>query len=148
MHSLIVQLGETPISENEFISEYDFEEGSFVGSVADYVSDEVDRQEYIRWFIDSLPSDYIKYDGQSIIFLPGFKVFYFKPRFEKLKKIVEELTLENFITGLSTYEISKLINHKYGFYVYEEYWRTFDDFVRELIEGVPYYIGGILDYHF
>jgi hypothetical protein len=148
MHSLIIQLGETPISEDEFISEYDFEGDNFVGSVADYVSDEVDYEEYVKWFVESLPSDYIKYDGQSIIFLPGFKVFYFKPRFEKLKRIVGELTLEDFITGLLTYEICELINDKYGFYVYNGYWRTFDDFVQELREGVPYYIGGILDYHY
>ncbi len=148
MHSLIVQLETELVPKDKFITEYDFEGDNFVGSVADYVSDEVDYEECVKWFVKSLPSDYIKYNGQSIIFLPGFKVSYFKPRFEILKKIVEELTLEDFITGLLTYEIGELINDKYGFYVYNGYWRTFDDFVRELIEGVPYYIGGILDYHF
>lgn len=154
MHGTIFQLEEKPLRfEEDFACEEDFYEG-FVGIIADYVSEDVDREEEINYFVTYLGKYGITYNSeeQSIIFPKGFKEEYFSARFFNLKKFVEELTLEEFSTDSTKVWILKnLINEKYGIYIYsrQSSWITFDEFVRyNLKEGQKYYIGTVLDYHF
>lgn len=153
MHNTIYQLEENKIKSEDFAKKEDFYD-DFVGSVADSVDDSLDRNETINEFIDSLKPYGIVYESyeQSIIFKKGFKEKFFKPRLEKLKKRIANLTLKDFIGDSNTlflYEIKNLIEEKYGIYVYtNKCWATFDEFVREMEEGKKYYFGSVIDYHF
>jgi len=154
MHSAIFQLEEKPLRfEEDFATEEDFYD-DFVGIIADYVSDDVDRDVEIQYFIKDLEKYGVKYNAkeQSIIFLKGFKEKYFEERFFKLKEAVQKLTFENFIKDApDVWEIKNLIDEKYETYIYsnESSWMTLNEFVRyNLKEGQKYYIGAVLDYHF
>lgn len=153
MHGKIFQLEEKPLRfEEDFVIEEDFY-NDFVGTIADYVSEDVDRNEEIQYLIEDLRKYGITYNAkeQSIIFLKEFKEKYFKERFEQLKEIVKCISLKEFIEEtLKVWEIENLINKKYGTYIYHnEIWISMDDFVREYMEeGKKYYIGTVLDYHF
>lgn len=154
MHGTIIQLEEKPLRfEEDFACEEDFYD-DFVGVITDYVSDDVDRDVEIQYFIKDLEKYGVKYNAkeQSIIFLEGFKEKYFEERFIKLKEAVQKLTFENFIKDtLEVWKIKNLIDKKYEIYIYssESSWMTLDEFVRyNLKEGQKYYIGTVLDYHF
>lgn len=149
MHSRIFQLSTRPISESNYITESLFYNG-FVGNIADYVSNDVDRDKDIEWFISTIEiygAEYNKAD-ESILFTRGFKEKYFEHRFNRLKKIISTMTLEDFTrSGVWVYEIEKLVDDKFGFYIYEGHLQTLDEFVRCLETEVAFYIGGIIDYH-
>jgi hypothetical protein len=153
MHSTIFQLEEKPLRfEEDWACEEDFYD-DFVGTIADYVSEDVDREEEINYFVKYLGQYGIIYNSeeQSIVFPEGFKAEYFSERFFKLKKIVEDITIEEFSTDSTKVWILKnLIEEKYGIYIYHKgSWKTFDEFIRyNLQEGQKYYIGNVLDYHF
>ena len=153
MHETIIQLEEKPLRfEEDFACEEDFYD-EFVGIVADYVSEDVDREEEIDYFIKHLEKYGIIYnsENQSIIFLEGFKTKYFSERFYKLKQIIEDITIEDFSTdNTKVWILKNLIDEKYGTYIYTKgRWETFDEFIRyDLQEGKAYYIGSVLDYHF
>ncbi|ERM91233.1 hypothetical protein O163_11415 [Caldanaerobacter subterraneus subsp. yonseiensis KB-1] len=153
MHSTIFQLEEKPLRfEEDFVCEEDFYD-DFVGIVANYVSEDVDREEEINYLVKYLEKYKIIYNSeeQSIVFPEGFKGEYFSERFFKLKKFIEDLIIEEFSTDSTKVWILKnLIEEKYGIYIYHKgTWKTFDEFVRHnLKEGQKYYIGTVLDYHF
>lgn len=147
MHSRIIQLSHQPITEDEYITEelfYDW----FVGTIADYVSSTADREGDIDWF-----TSYLSYFGaerkdDTVYFPDNFKENYFKERLEKLKDRVSKITLEDFYDSAVTYGLVKLINDKYGFYVYLDYLMPLDDFVRKLKGNETFYFGNIIDYRF
>ncbi|MBE3579097.1 MAG: hypothetical protein IMW83_04385 [Caldanaerobacter subterraneus] len=153
MHGTIIQLEEKPLRfEEDFACEEDFYD-DFVGVIADYVNDDVDRTEEIRYFIEKLKEFGIVYNEkeQSITFLKGFKEKYFATKFLKLKEAVENLDFEDFVKDTyKVWEIQNLIDKKYGTYIYiKGEWMTLDTFIRYVLkEGVKYYIGSVLDYHF
>jgi oligoribonuclease NrnB/cAMP/cGMP phosphodiesterase (DHH superfamily) len=149
MHSRIFQLSDEKIKKNNYVRASDFYEDSFIGSVADYVSDDIDRKEDIKWLMERLkPYGAILNKKEESIFFPkGFKKKYFSKKFEELKKMVNEMTLEEFIDGITAYKLEQIIESKFDFYIYIEYLQPLDDFVRGLEEGKKYYIGGIVNYH-
>lgn len=154
MHAKIYQLAEEPLNEEDFATEEDFYE-SFVGTIADYVTaKDIDRKEEIQYFVKELEKYGVIYDPQeqSIIFKPGFKKQYFKEKFEKFKKITQELTFKEFagiVSNLNMWEIKTLIEDKFGDYVYIGYiYYPIDEFFRkDMKEGKKYYFGTVLDYH-
>jgi len=151
MHSRIFQLVSEPINEDDYATEADFLDG-FVGSIADYVAEVDDRAEDIRWFasyVEQYGGEYNP-DEESITFPEGFALDYFRDRLEEVKCMVNNLTLEQFVTDtLCAYELRRLIEDEFGFYVYiDNYYETLDDFVRNLQGEQKYYIGAVLDYHF
>lgn len=151
MHSRIFQLGLYPIGEDERIDSTDFNEDSFVGSVADYVSDNCDRGEDIGWLVKHLAvHSHVLYNHEEkyLVFTEGFKEAYFKEAYNRVKDAMHTMTLETFATG--GVELSKIqcaIENKLGFYVYFDHPQTLDSFVRELECNTKYYIGGTVDYH-
>jgi|GEM_PF-2251128 len=153
MHEVIIQLEEEPLRfEEDFACEEDFYD-EFVGTVADYVSEDVDREEKIEYFVENLKKYGITYNpkDQSIIFHKGFKEKYFAEKFFKLKEAVQELTLEDFVRDTSKVQrIEDLINKKYNTYIYtKNTWMTIDEFLRySMEEERAYYIGSVIDYHF
>ncbi|MDN5317587.1 MAG: hypothetical protein PWR08_1712 [Thermoanaerobacterium sp.] len=153
MHNMIFQLSEEIIESDDFLYEEELYD-NFVGSIADYVNGDIDRNAAISELVISLTPYGIIYDPteQSIIFKKGFKETYFKERYTNLKKYVSELTLEEFsgsADSFSLYRIKKIIEDKYGTYIYfDNVYITFDQFVREMEEGKKYYFGSAIDYHF
>lgn len=151
MHSRIFQLSINSVKEEDFIGEEVFYDNGFVGQIADYVSEDTNREEDILWFLDFVGDYGIQYDEEekSIIFLEGFKRNYFREKFEEFNQIVKEIDLDKFINSREIYQLEQLITDKYGFYVFMDYAQTLDDFVRyNLEENVKYYFGNTFDYHF
>lgn len=151
MHSRIIQLSKEPIDKDDYITEDTFID-DFVGVIADYVSEETDREEDIKWLLYAIKEYGIVYNDkeESIIFPKGFKENYFRERFKELKEVVQNISLEQFASNSTVaYNLASLIEDKHGFYIYTSFWQSFDSFVRgELEEGEKYYIGGTIDYHF
>lgn len=154
MHSRIFQLSTEPICEDDYIKEYHFyDDSSFIGSIADYVDEETDREKDIKWFVEALErtcKNLFIYDEkeQSIIFHTGFKQQFFHSRYKELKKVVENLTLEQFSTSFEAYKLKSIIEDKFDFYIYFDGPITKDEFIRNLQEEQKYYFGGTIDYHF
>ncbi|MEG6569129.1 hypothetical protein [Thermoanaerobacterium thermosaccharolyticum] len=153
MHSLIYQLSDEIIESDDFLNEEELYD-SFVGSIADYVNGDIDRNAAINELVISLTPYGIIYDPteQSITFRQGFKEAFFKERYTNLKKYVSKLTLEEFSGSTDTfplYCIKKTIEDKYGTYIYfDNVYITLDEFVRNMEEGKKYYFGSAIDYHF
>lgn len=150
MHSRIFQFSEQPIEPDDYIREEDFYD-NFVGYIADYVNGNTDRKADIAWLVSSLKSYGIIYneEEESIIFPENFKTEYFKRRFDKFIKLVRELDLNKFSEDtFELWELQQLIEDKYGFYIYIDYYETLDSFIRNLHGEQKYYIGATIDYHF
>lgn len=153
MHSRVFQLSKEALTEDDYINEFDLHD-CFIGPIADYVVDTSDRIDDLEW-LESFIGKYgavIDHEKETVYFPFGFKKAFFKDRFEEFKKSVKKVTLEQFAGvefggALAMYQIETLIENKYGFYIYLEYPKTLDSFVRELDEDTTYYIGAILDYH-
>ena len=166
MHSRIFQLERLPgdIDDN-YICEEDFyyidaSYSWFIGSIADYVSENVDKQADIDWFIATLSqqtefitvNDDDDEDHISITFSPGFKHAYFERRYHEFKNRTSDMSLETFTDDLGIYTIKRLIRDKFGFYIYSSYYGLIpmDDFVRQLDNNQEhtFYFGTTLDYHY
>lgn len=161
MHSRIIQLEReienienSPMTESTIVGDYDGP--YFVGVIADYISDDVDRYDDINWFTSYLKTfnsdknKVVELNGEEIIFKKGFKETYFKHRFDNFKKIANEFTLDKFVDSFEVYSITSEIDDKYGFYIYgiDNSLKTVDSFIRELPnEDIKYHIGTTLDYH-
>ncbi len=148
MYCSVIQLSMNPINEEMTVD--DLILVNFVGQVADYVSDEdVEKEETLESFIEYIGPDYVVRDGDTIIFKTGFKKQYFQSRLNQLKQMVAKTTLEQFMNSVYAYDLSTLIEDRFGFYIYDDdYWQTFDDFARDLEEDTIYYIGSVIDYHY
>lgn len=161
MHSRIIQLErelekieESPMTEDTIVGDWDGP--YFIGTVADYVSDNVDREDDINWlksYLEDLNTEdniVIEFNKDEITFKKGFKQAYFKDQFESFKREVREMELENFINPFEVYSLKMRIEDTCSFYIYYSngILNTLDKFVRYLPdEDVKYYIGTTLDYH-
>lgn len=149
MHSRIFQLSSQPINEDDYITEDLFYDG-FVGSIADYVSSDTDRESDIEWFISFLEKYGVKREGNAAYFPKGFKEIYFEKRLKELKEKVSNMTLHDFCDSFEAYSLCALIEDRYGFYIYTDSHglMTLDDFVRNLENEDKFYFGATIDYHF
>lgn len=166
MHSRIFQLEYNKDNLENVLCEENFNyDGScewFINSIADYVSDETDKEKDIKWFTDVLNDKCnnlfkIKYDNISkeiefITFLKGFKHSYFKEKYEQFKEMTNGLTIEDFANRFKSYKLSNSLEDKFNIYVYnhEDGLQTLDSFIRGLNndEDETYYFGSTIDYHF
>lgn len=166
MHSRIFQLERSPDDiEDNCIYEEDFYDMDapyewFVGTIADYVSENVDKQANIDWLISTLSrqEEFIRInddddeDHISITFLPGFKHAYFERRYHEFRNRVSNMSLEDFTNDLEIFTIERLIKDRFGFYIYSSYYGllSLDDLVRQLNNNQEYtfYFGTTLDYHY
>lgn len=154
MHSDIIELGYNPIKKDERIAEFLFYE-NFVGTIADYVyaiTEDGNRKKRIKYFIESI-KDIVTFDEKtkSITFSENAKHLYFKSTYDEFMSIAAKLTLSDFAdSDLKPYMLSKLIENKCGYYIYiDESYYTFDYFMRLVAEpNKPYYVGGVIGYHF
>lgn len=153
-HSKIYQFSLTPLSEDDYMGESRFyEDDTFVGEVADYVSDEVDRNECLLDLEDELGQSFVEWRANDqVVFLSGFKRAYFEHSFKAFKKLSEETTMELFLDGMHIFKLKILLESKFGTYIYLEShgeWMNIGQFIREhLKENEVYYIGNVIDYHY
>ena len=162
MHSRIFQLERSRGDiDDHIIEEYDFDcdckHEWFIGQIADYVSEDTDKNEDIKWFLACM-EEYNRFftinrtgtEVESITFLPGFKRMYFFERFNKLQQTVDEMNLDDFTNDIKAYRLKQLVEEKFGFYICcEDFLQSIDDFVRGLpnTEEITYYFGATIDYH-
>ncbi len=171
-HSRIFQVSEKPISEEEYFDESRYYD-CFVGEVADYVSDETDREEDIDRLKRSLEG-IVEIDGDKLTIVN--KKAYFEERFKRWTEALKDLsgaTIEDFMgesTGIGASEASyfpalckgsRLVAWKmrelngaydemFGFYVDDEECgiRSLESFLRGTSNGDVFYLGATIDYHY
>lgn len=155
MHSRIIQLGVSPIHEEDYIQEHSVPDW-FFEIVADYV-DESNRKVDIQGLKHCLSDSerYAEWDENAgtmtINDVKSFQDTYFKQRFTQLQELVSTFTLQDFTESHNAYALSSLIKERFGFYIYDgSTLMPLDSFVRSLphYSDTTFYIGGTLDYHF
>lgn len=157
MHDRIFQITAEPIPEDNYITEVDFWDHWFVGAVADYVSNDADREEEIELLRKTLEKTQIAAfkEDDSFILLPNAKKTYFRDayiRFIRAVGAVISATLEEFMAkeiSDKMFAINQSFSDKFGKYVSSDEFGTvtFDEFMRKAEIGKRYYIGGVVDYH-
>lgn len=90
MHSRIFQLTTTPLDKEEYISEWDFTEHPFVGSIADYVSDDCIREEDIEWLKERAKGYRVETDDRGAFLEVYSKEEYFKTAYERFSQILKK----------------------------------------------------------
>lgn len=172
MHSRIFELSAQQMHPDDYVQKdyfygYDGIVNGFTGHIADHVSDEVDRDESIEWLIKYLQNNagkkYFTFNEEEgyIVFHKGFKTAYFRERYQKFKRIANNLTLDEFSGEgsapieyiLKLADLKNLIQKTHGFYVLRKddgsnVIQTLDSFVRHSVYHKRYYIGGVMDYHY
>ena len=83
MHSRIIELSTEPICVDERICESDYYDNGFIGAIADYVSENTDRNHDIEWFVSYLKSKNVvsKSNEESFTLSDNFREKYFKEKF-------------------------------------------------------------------
>ena len=165
-HSRIFQISEKPLVQENFITDDDFHEHWFVGSVAEYVSGDNDRSEDIRCLRDRLTNLRVarfgidkSYSRISFVILPEGKERYFShayERFVEARKKTIEMGLPEFASGVVfaglAHQMESAFCEKFAFYVSQNENEfdivPLDEFIRGAEVGQRYYIGGVLDYHY
>ena len=155
MHSKIFQVSKKPIV-NE-ITEMDlYGAQSFVGPIADYVSDmDPEAQACAITWLGGKPG--IRIDGDTLTITS--KKEFFAADYEAFHEAIREAstkTLDEFVCpnmGWALYEIRQSIRDEYGFYIvetteYHENLVPLADFMRNAADGEVYHLGSVLDYHY
>ena len=152
MHSRIFQIEKKPIPESEYINSF-FIPDWFTQSIADYTSDDCNRDEDIDWLRSVLES-VARIDGCRLTFYAPIPC-YFKKKHEAFIEAAKKLigiTLDDFVhrsdVAYTLYDLSESYREKYGFYVYyNDEIITMDDFIRYVKVDEDYFIGGTVDHH-
>lgn len=158
MHSRIFEFRKEPFTDEEEYKSFMEEEPSSSVPIADYIVDSEERESDIEWVIKHLDiaGVSLEFDSkkETILFKDGFKETYFSKKFQALKNLMSDLTLEIFSgssedSSFDLFLIQKELNDKYGFWVYkDEFCYTLDEFIRYAESDTIYYIGGVGDFHF
>src|SRR5699024_11195444 len=145
MHSRIYQISKEPIVKDDYVSEDLFYDEIF-NHVADYVTEETNREDDINWLVGSL-SDVpytFNQDEESMVFHEGFKEGYIEIDFIKCKSLTANMTLDSFsnnhIDGMNRYGISKCRNDKFGVYTIDDdnMVQTMHEFNHDIEENTKY----------
>lgn len=136
---------------------------------ADYYTDVhpdelVQEYEWMKNVYEKFPRIQFSVDEEGrhlVTFKKGCQEDYFRDRLYMLKDKVESLSLDDFSKdfddedgsfSLKIFEITNLIDDRFGFYFYEDYALSADDFIRALTftdtKERTYYLGGVVDYHY
>lgn len=158
MHNRVYQITTEPVPEDERLSECFFYEHWFLDSIADFVSDELNRDYELECFKDALEQNKIAvfHSPDSFSILPGGKERHFAYAYEQFHKAVVEaatMSLDDFINDERCGELVYTIKSRHcdhlAAYVYSEKLDMvpLDTFIRLATVGEHYYIGGVIDYH-
>ena len=159
MHSRIFQVSPSPIDKGEYICDSDYYEHWFTHQIADYVNDDCNREDDIKWLSECSKGYTVDKDANGYYIIVNSKVEYFTNAFREFTEALEKIgtpTIGQFISknGIDLWYLKNAYEDKYSFYVeycdygYGNELITFDQFVRICDIGCKYYIGGTIDYHF
>lgn len=152
MHSRIFQISKNPIKKEDYIKESNYWDHWFLNEVADYVSDDCDAYDDVKWLQDCVKGIIFGGDENGTYLVVVSREEYFRRSFEKFKITldkVKDCTIEEFSTGIhEMWQLKDLYEEKFGFYVdVDGELMSFDSFVRLCATKEKYYIGGTIDYH-
>lgn len=153
MHSRIFQLSKKPIGREDYITEMNYWNHWFLHSVADYVTDDCDRNEDIEWLQNATNGISFGKDEYGEYLVIESKAEYFEQAFTRFKELLNDIkycTIEDFAKGIQEVYIMKNIHEeKWGFYVeINDELMPFDNFIRAYNVQDKFYIGGTVDYHY
>lgn len=157
MHGRIIELSTNPICDP--MTDFDIELHEI--PIADYITniDEGTREREIADFVKHLRStpgaeELVELkDGDTIVFHSGFTKAWTRSAFTRFRYQLMrawDITEDTFCdkAGWAVTDISDSFKDECGYYIYDDYAKTFGEWVMcGIEEDVPYYIGGILDYH-
>ena len=154
MHSRIFQVSSEPITEENYISEYRYDD-YFVGqNGVDYVVESDSKQDDLNWLKNTSKGIEVTENTIKVV----SKKEYFEKSFEEFQEYLEKLSsynMEDFIdpkNWLDFYHLKDAYDNTDGFQIddNDEYFgiTSLDNFVRNVEEGKTYYIGKTFDYHF
>ena len=161
MYSTIYQISKNPIKENDYIDESRSYDMGFVNHIADYMNDEIDRDDEIIDLKECL-KDIAEFEGDK--FTIRNKEAFFKDKYTmwiKSLKLLEQMSFETFASlegGRCYYDLicqknlsDGFFDYKYGTYFTdngEDFdYATFEKFMRRTQNGDVWYIGKIYLYH-
>ena len=160
MHSRVFEISRIPIEKESRLDAYELPDW-FCSGIADYVDNihESYREDDLKWFAGRFGEN-CQRDGDQVSFNDQVKMEYFRGEYEKFRAaaaILVSSTLEEFCGNApktdidrTVYRLKSAYEDKFGFYVYDrddEELITMDAWVRRSDLTVPYFIGGIVDYH-
>lgn len=157
---MIYQITDHPINEDDYITACDYEDSWLVPSIAEYVSDSVDRQCEVDFLMDMLENKkmaVIDREAGSFTLLPNVQSLYFEGRYGRFRKLLAELSrmqedrfiyYQDEIEGLLS-QLSGCFSDRFGTYVAgdNEGLTSLDGFIRTADVGTTYYVGGVVGYH-
>lgn len=154
MHSRIFQVSTEPIDKSDYITESSFWGHWFIGSIADYISENCYRDEDLKWFEDCSEQKGIEFgvDENGEYFIVLNKQKYFENSFHKFMTTIDKIknyTIDDFVNGFNEmWHLKNAYEDKYGFYIDADgELMTFDNFIRDCAMEEKFYIGGTIDYH-
>lgn len=159
MHSRIYQICDHPIESDDLIADGDMPEW-FVGSIADYVDDDTDRESDIEWLLRYF-RDAVDYrmENQSFVLKPGGKQEIMKSAYEVFCSKAKTLcttTLDDFSGETENshlhsdiLDLRNAFSDEFSFYTYSDTdsLQTISEWLRMVKTDCRYYIGRTLDYH-
>lgn len=152
MHSRIFQVSMEPINEEEYICEGDYYEHWFTREIADYVSDDCNREKDIEWLTEIANGYIVSKDDYGEYLIVTDKKEYFSENYKQFIKALDEIgtpTLEEFVNGIDLWDLRTAHEDRFGFYIDADgELMTFNKFIRKCVVNAKYYIGGIVDYHY
>ena len=160
MHSYIFQITQAPLGKEAWVtSEYLSEHPDFL-PIADAVSDMEDRDGAIQCFGSWLTRNKLgTMFGDSFVLAPEAAEVYFFGRFTAFQQAVFDLRKvekgqflhEHDLLRKLIDNLEQIFTNKHTPYVLladQVEAVPLDEFMRKAKPGVPYYIGGVLDFHF
>lgn len=150
----IIQITKQRIESDEYITEEYYYDG-FVGTIADYVDDEIDRDKGIEVFKQELGSA-ASFDTVDSFKIADKKAFFRGKfmQFQECLRIMNIYTLDQFSGDIPSdieldfYKLKKSYAYEFGTYIdFEGDTLTLDKFLRNADTNATYYIGGIVNYH-
>lgn len=157
MTGYIVQISETPISEDEYasINRYETESRNEIFVVADHIneasSEEADEGYSNHGFFSIMEG--IKYNANEKSIVVVDKNAFFRERYEAFIELVNRLSdasIEDF-AGLKLRHDLFELQHTYESYLtyVDNGWepKTLDRLIRDSAEGTKYYFGAVFRFH-
>lgn len=165
----VFQLEPFPIDTEHIMTDATAFDTPFFNNIADYMHEVDNRDLVCEYLAESL----CKYNNearelivvtrnaenhiQALTFKEGFREAYFAGAYaafmKRLADISTSTTLSTFAEGkleVPLFELNSAYNDEFSNYVCtnECEFITFDEFIRTAQVDVPYYIGGVMNYHF
>ena len=151
MHATIYQIANTPIKEEDYITDRDLPD--WFWNKMDY-ADTVEEPYATKRCVCTGERAGLRFDEGKRLLTVTDKTAYFKAKYDSFREHAAKLadcTLDEFVRGapsLSVCHIQMMYDDEYDLYVYDEegVLETFDEWIR--YGGESAYIGAVLDYHY